>query len=229
MAATTTVDEAARQALASACERVEDATAADEVDGVSPGLVARPGSTAQVAEVMRAAAGHGLTVVARGRGTKTTWGLPPARADLVVDLSGMDQVLDHAAGDLIVEAQAGTRLSDVQQAVAGARQRLAIDETVSGASVGGTLAAGTSGPAGWPPAPCATCSSGSPWSAPTAWWPRPAAGWSRTWPATTSASSCTAPSAPSPWSPRRCSGCTRCPRPAASSPSRSRTPRTRTG
>jgi len=146
MAATTTVDEAARQALASACERVEDATAADEVDGVSPGLVARPGSTAQVAEVMRAAAGHGLTVVARGRGTKTTWGLPPARADLVVDLSGMDQVLDHAAGDLIVEAQAGTRLSDVQQAVAGARQRLAIDETVSGASVGGTLTAGTSGP-----------------------------------------------------------------------------------
>ena len=35
MAATTTVDEAARQALASACERVEDATAADEVDGVA--------------------------------------------------------------------------------------------------------------------------------------------------------------------------------------------------
>lgn len=146
MAATTTVDEAARQALASACERVEDATAADEVDGVAPALVAHPASTAQVAEVMRAAAGHGLAVVARGRGTKTTWGLPPARADLVVDLSAMDQVLDHAAGDLIVEAQAGTRLGDVQQAVAGARQRLAVDETVPGASVGGTLAAGTSGP-----------------------------------------------------------------------------------
>ena len=40
----------------------------------APGLVARPADTDQVAEVMRAAAAHGLTVVPRGRGTKLTWG-----------------------------------------------------------------------------------------------------------------------------------------------------------
>lgn len=138
--------EAARRALASACEQVSEATGADAVDGVLPQVVARPGTTGQVADVMRAAAAHGLAVVARGRGTKTTWGRPPRRADVVLDVSGMDRVLDHAAGDLVVAAEAGTRLADLQSAVAGARQRLAVDETVPGASVGGTLATSTSGP-----------------------------------------------------------------------------------
>ena len=55
--------------------------------------IARPTSTAEVAEVLRDAATRRLTVVARGSGTKQSWGLPPTSVDLVVDLSGMDQVL----------------------------------------------------------------------------------------------------------------------------------------
>jgi glycolate oxidase FAD binding subunit len=143
---TTTLDEAARQALASACGDVSEATDADHVDGVRPGLVARPSSTPEVAEVMRAAAAHGLAVVARGRGTKLSWGRPPARADLVVDLSAMDRVLDHAAGDLIAETQAGTPLHRLQSTLREAGQRLAVDETVPGATVGGALATAASGP-----------------------------------------------------------------------------------
>ncbi|MGI8626790.1 MAG: FAD-binding oxidoreductase [Geodermatophilaceae bacterium] len=136
----------ARSALESACADVADAGEQDAVDGVAASMVARPSSTEQVAEVMRAAAAYHLAVVPRGRGTKLTWGRPPTRVDLVVDLLRMNAVIDHAAGDLIVEAQAGTALADVQQTVAGAGQRLAVDETVPGASVGGTLATGTSGP-----------------------------------------------------------------------------------
>jgi glycolate oxidase FAD binding subunit len=143
---TTTLDEAARRALGSACGDVSEATEADDVDGVRPGLVARPSSTAEVAEVMRAAAAHGLTVVPRGAGTKLSWGRPPVRADLVVDLSAMDRVLDHAAGDLIAQTQAGTPLRLLQAALGEAGQRLAVDETVPGATVGGTLATAASGP-----------------------------------------------------------------------------------
>jgi glycolate oxidase FAD binding subunit len=143
---TAAVGESVRSSLASACQDLTDATAADAVDGVAPALVARPASTAETAEVLRAAAAHDLAVVARGRGTKLTWGRPPERVDLLLDTKAMDQVVDHAAGDLVVVTQAGTRLSDVQQAVAGAGQRLAIDETVPGASVGGTVATATSGP-----------------------------------------------------------------------------------
>ena len=55
-------------------------------------------------------------------------------------------MLDHAAGDLIVVTQAGARLADLQAGRRPGGQRLALDETVPGASVGGTLAANASGP-----------------------------------------------------------------------------------
>ena len=144
-AARTRLD-SARTALASTCGEVADATPADAVDGVPAALVARPGSTAEVAEVLRAAAVFGLVVVPRGRGTKMSWGRPPEQADLVVDLSRMSAVVDHAAGDLIVETQAGAPLAEVQRTVATAGQRLSLDETVPGTSIGGALATNTSGP-----------------------------------------------------------------------------------
>jgi glycolate oxidase FAD binding subunit len=137
---------AARTALAAACDDVAEAGPADAIDGVAPALVARPGSTAEVAEVLRAAAAAGLTVVPRGSGTKITWGRPPERADLVVDLGRMAAVQDHAAGDLIVDVQAGTPLAAVQEAVASAGQRLALDDPLGGATVGGALATNLSGP-----------------------------------------------------------------------------------
>jgi glycolate oxidase FAD binding subunit len=123
-----------------------DAVAADAVDGMLPVLVAEPDSTAQTSEVMRAVADHGLTVVPRGHGTKLTWGTPPSRVDVVVDMSGMSRVVEHAAGDLIAVTEAGVRLADFQQAVAAAGQRLAVDETVAGASIGGTICTAASGP-----------------------------------------------------------------------------------
>jgi glycolate oxidase FAD binding subunit len=107
---------------------------------------ARPTSTAEVAEVLRDAAARGLTVLARGRGTKLSWGLPPTTTDLVVDLSGLDRVLDHQAGDLIVDTQAGAPIAEVQRVVAKEGQRLALDETVPGGSIGGILATNASGP-----------------------------------------------------------------------------------
>lgn len=143
---TDTLDTAAREALASACARVDDPQEGDAVDGVRPALVARPTDTDQVSEVMRACAAHGLTVVPRGRGTKLSWGTAPTSADVLLDLSALDRVLDHAAGDLIVATQAGALLADVQRTVGEGGQRLALDETVPGSTIGGVLGANTSGP-----------------------------------------------------------------------------------
>jgi glycolate oxidase FAD binding subunit len=140
------MDDAARKAVTSACEDVRTGGEDDLVDGVVPGLVARPTSTQQVSEVLRAAAAHRLTVVPRGRGTKITWGMPPRSAGVLVDLGAMDQVLDHQAGDLIVETQAGARLAELQAVVGKEGQRLVLEETVPGASIGGTLATNASGP-----------------------------------------------------------------------------------
>src|SRR3954468_8577814 len=123
------IDDAARESVSSACEDVRLGGEDDIIDQVVPGLVAGPTSTQQVSELLRAAAAHGLTVIARGRGTKMTWGMPPSSADVLVDLSAMDQVLDHQAGDLIVETQAGVRLAELQAFVGKEGQRLVLDET----------------------------------------------------------------------------------------------------
>ena len=138
--------DAARTALSSACGEVTDAGPDDAVDGVPAALVARPATTAETAEVLRAAAAQGLTVVVRVRGTKLSWGRPPESADVVLDLSRQSAVLDHAAGDLIVDTQAGALLGDVQRTVASAGQRLALDSPVPGSTVGGVLATNSSGP-----------------------------------------------------------------------------------
>lgn len=142
---TTRSETTAYDALASACDDVVEATGDDAVDGVAPRLLARPREVAEVAEVMRAATAHGLTVVPRGRGTKLTWGAAPDSVDVVVDVSGLDQVLDHAAGDLILATQAGTTLAAVQEVAAQGDQRLSLDETTPGCSVGGVLATNASG------------------------------------------------------------------------------------
>lgn len=143
---TTELGTAAREAVTSACEDVRDARAEDRVDGVEPSLVARPTSTEQVSEVLRAAAAHGLRVVPRGRSTKLSWGMPPSAVDVVLDVSALDSVVDHAAGDLIAVTQAGARLADVQETLSAGGQQLAVDEMVPGGSVGGAIAANTSGP-----------------------------------------------------------------------------------
>jgi glycolate oxidase FAD binding subunit len=129
--------------LRAACGDVAQATADDTVDGVPARWVAWPGSTEEVSAVLRAAARLGLRVVARGTGTRLTWGVPPTDVDLIVDTSRMGAVLAHVAGDLVVTVQAGLRMVDLQDALAPHRQRLALD---SAGTVGGTIATAASGP-----------------------------------------------------------------------------------
>jgi glycolate oxidase FAD binding subunit len=140
--------EGALEALRRACgaEHLRPAGAADEVDGVRPELVAEPGTVEEVAAVLRAAGAAGLRVVVRGGGTKLGWGAPPAAVDLVLSTTRLDRVLEHAAGDLVVVAQAGVRLGELQRRLARAGQTLALDPPEAGATLGGVVAAAASGP-----------------------------------------------------------------------------------
>lgn len=122
------------------------ALAADAIDGVMPAAVVEPGSAAEVAATLRLAAAAELAVVPRGGGTKLGWGAPPSRADLVLSTARLDQVLEHAAGDLVVRAQAGVRLDALQEKLAEAGQWLALDPPEPGATLGGVVAAAASGP-----------------------------------------------------------------------------------
>ena len=116
------------------------------VDGVPVARVARPGSVSEASQVLAGAAADGLAVVFVGGASKLGLGNPPERVDLVVATERLDQVLEHAAGDLVVRVQGGTRLADLQAALAPAGQWLALDPPEPGATVGGVVAANASGP-----------------------------------------------------------------------------------
>src|SRR5690348_1571268 len=126
-----------------------------------PRFAASPATIAEASELLRAAAAHDLAVVPRGGSSKLGWGAPPRRVDLIVDTSGLDRVVEHAAADLVARVQAGVSLAQLGEVLAGAGQQLALDpppysappaagsaapSAWRGATVGGTLATGAAGP-----------------------------------------------------------------------------------
>jgi glycolate oxidase FAD binding subunit len=109
----------------------------------------RPESVQQLSELLRDSAERETVIEVRGAGTKSTWGSAPGRpADQVIDLTGLDQVIDHAADDFVLTVQAGIPLAAVHDLTAAHRQRLALDppEANAGATVGGVVATASSGP-----------------------------------------------------------------------------------
>lgn len=136
--------------LARACADVAVAGDADVVAGSRPRYVAAPASTAEAAALLTAAATLGLTVVPRGSGSRLAWGSPPASCDLVVSTRRLDRVLEHAAGDLVAQVQAGVALDDLAAVLATAGQRLALDPAGAAeqgtGTIGGVLATNSAGP-----------------------------------------------------------------------------------
>jgi glycolate oxidase FAD binding subunit len=140
------VDSAARKALAGLRASVREAAPFEGVLGVQPAFVVGPSSVQEAAEAIRTAAEHGLTVVPRGGETRLDWGAPPTSCDILLDTEGLDRVIEHAAGDLIVKVEAGVQMSDLAVTLAAQHQQLALDTPLPGSTVGGTLATGACGP-----------------------------------------------------------------------------------
>jgi glycolate oxidase FAD binding subunit len=120
-------------------------TAEDAVMGVVPDRVMLPDSVEGVAHVIEWANERGAKLVPTGAGTKLDRGAPPERCDILLDLSRISGVIEHAAGDMTVTVRAGTRLGDLRDELAKAGQFLAVDPPVPG-TVGGLIASGDSGP-----------------------------------------------------------------------------------
>jgi glycolate oxidase FAD binding subunit len=131
--------------LTDACADVTPAGPGDVVADRPARYTAAPASTAEAAALLRAAAALGLTVVPRGSGSKLDWGAAPTSCDLIVDTRRLDQVLEHAAGDLVVSVQAGLLLTDLGKILSAANQRLALDPP-GGGTIGGILATQAAGP-----------------------------------------------------------------------------------
>ena len=110
------------------------------------GLVT-PRSAEELAAEMRAAADSGRALRVRGAGTKLGWAaVAGARPEVELSTAGLDRILEHNAGDLTAVIEAGVPLAAAQKRFAGEGQMLALDPPDEGATVGGVVAAGDSGP-----------------------------------------------------------------------------------
>ena len=129
-------------------EHAREATEEDVVDGIAPAFVAEPGTVEEISELMKLASEGGLTAAPRGSGTKMDLGNPPRDLDLIVSTARMNEIIEHTPGDQVVRVQAGLKLQDLQEQLAGSDQMLGIDppETRAGATIGGVVAANSSGP-----------------------------------------------------------------------------------
>lgn len=124
----------------------EDVTAY-AVDGVAPRMVVLPADEEQVAAVMRLTAEHQATVFPRGGGSHQSLGHTPERVDVVLGVQRIQRHIAYEPADMTTTVQAGLRLADLQQTLGTHGQFLALDPPAAATTtVGGTIAANTSGP-----------------------------------------------------------------------------------
>ena len=111
-----------------------------------------PSSPEEAGEVMRAAGAEGRRVRIRGGGTKFSWGRPGEPPEIEVSTERLDRVIEHNEGDLTAVFQAGVPLARAQETLAGAGQMVSLDPPLGmpgegdGATIGGIVATGDSGP-----------------------------------------------------------------------------------
>ncbi len=106
-----------------------------------------PNSVEALSETVRQCAADRLPFAPIGSGSKFSWGNGLALdALMLVSTAKLDQVIDHAVGDLTVTVQAGMRFGELQTQLKKAGQFIAIDPSYEDrATVGGIVATGDSG------------------------------------------------------------------------------------
>src|SRR5581483_4969107 len=127
--------------------RTSEADRALAVDGVLPGYVGAPASVEELSQVVAQANQDGLGVIPRGGGTRMGLGFPPAAADILVQTTGLNRVIDYEPADLTLTIQAGATLAEVQRLLRPEGQFLALDPPCpERATLGGVIASNASGP-----------------------------------------------------------------------------------
>jgi glycolate oxidase FAD binding subunit len=104
--------------------------------------VRTPKTLEELAGIVR----EGRPVHAVGSGTKAHHGPAAPPGVEAVGLRALDRITAYEPGDLVVCVQAGIRLADLQAELAKKNQWLPIDAPYAEATIGGILAANSSGP-----------------------------------------------------------------------------------
>ena len=114
-----------------------------------------PDDARQAAEAVAQAGAEGRRLEVRGGGSKAGYGAGDRLPVDLLDLSRLSRIVDYDPQELILTAEAGARLSEIEPLLAANGQMLAFEPPELGAliagapetaTLGGTLAANLSGP-----------------------------------------------------------------------------------
>jgi glycolate oxidase FAD binding subunit len=109
--------------------------------------VARPRTLEEAARVVALAHDEHLAVLPRGSGSALALGAPLERLDLVLDLGGLDAIVEHNPEDLTATVQAGVPAGALAARLAAYGQALPLDPPGWGSrTLGGIAATAASGP-----------------------------------------------------------------------------------
>ena len=118
-----------------------------EVDGLTPQAVVRPADRLQVSEFLRWASDEQVSVFPRGGGTRVGLGNVPRQTGVVLDLGGLDRLLDYQPADMTATLEAGMTLASLQEQLAPGGEFVPLESALpSRSTVGGALAVGMGGP-----------------------------------------------------------------------------------
>ncbi|BAZ28568.1 FAD linked oxidase domain-containing protein [Cylindrospermum sp. NIES-4074] len=111
-----------------------------------PSCIVYPRTQEQLAAVITEANRNNWRVLGCGSGSKISWGGLAKGVDIVVSCTYINQLIEHAVGDLTVTVEAGMKFSQLQAILAKSRQFLALDPTKPDlATIGGIVATADTG------------------------------------------------------------------------------------
>lgn len=86
--------------------------------GGRAGLLVRPHGSDDIAPIMRMASEHGVPIVPRGGASNCSGGMMPSAGRVLVDLTGLNRLLDIDVENRRARVEAGVVNSDLQTALA---------------------------------------------------------------------------------------------------------------
>jgi glycolate oxidase FAD binding subunit len=120
--------------------------AARAVDGVYPCLICSPANAEEVSAALRVCSETEAAITPWGGGTAIRIGNLPERVEVIIDVSKLNQLLEHDHANLTAIVQSGITLAASQQITAGARQFVPLDvPNPERSTIGGIVAANLNG------------------------------------------------------------------------------------
>ena len=125
----------------------DDVTHDEALDGrpVRPRAVVRPGSTDEVADIVRAAGADGVPLTPRGSGTGLSGACTPVAGGVVVSFERMNRILEIDTDNHVAVVEPGVTLSELDAALAPHHLVYPVFPGEQSASLGGNVATNAGG------------------------------------------------------------------------------------